>query len=44
MSLPLPVELPPSLIVLAERAEQSLQAALVAHEGLVCLLYTSRCV
>ena len=34
MSLPLLVELPPSLIPLAERAEQSLQAALVEHEAL----------
>ncbi|WP_134676059.1 bifunctional [glutamate--ammonia ligase]-adenylyl-L-tyrosine phosphorylase/[glutamate--ammonia-ligase] adenylyltransferase [Ectopseudomonas khazarica] len=34
MSLPLLVELPPSLIALSERAEQSLQTALAEHEGL----------
>lgn len=35
MSLPLLVELPPSLSALAERAEQSLQAALAERDGLV---------
>ena len=34
MSLPLLVELPPSLIPLAERAEQSLQTALAEHQAL----------
>ncbi|MDN5517516.1 MAG: bifunctional [glutamate--ammonia ligase]-adenylyl-L-tyrosine phosphorylase/[glutamate--ammonia-ligase] adenylyltransferase, partial [Pseudomonas sp.] len=34
MSLPLLVELPPSLVSLAERAEQSLQTALSEHEAL----------
>lgn len=34
MSLPLLVELPPSLVSLAERAEQSLQAALAEHQAL----------
>ncbi|MBA4681263.1 MAG: bifunctional [glutamate--ammonia ligase]-adenylyl-L-tyrosine phosphorylase/[glutamate--ammonia-ligase] adenylyltransferase, partial [Pseudomonas sp.] len=34
MSLPLLVELPPSLISLAERAEQSLQTALAEHQAL----------
>ncbi|MGQ7959684.1 bifunctional [glutamate--ammonia ligase]-adenylyl-L-tyrosine phosphorylase/[glutamate--ammonia-ligase] adenylyltransferase [Pseudomonas sp. SP16.1] len=38
MSLPLPVELPPSLIPLAERAEQSLLTALAEREGLGELL------
>jgi [glutamine synthetase] adenylyltransferase / [glutamine synthetase]-adenylyl-L-tyrosine phosphorylase len=34
MSLPLLVELPPSLVSLAERAEQSLQTALAEHQAL----------